>query len=200
MFPLDEKYYVLGFDPGGPEGFGWSICEVFGDIVLPARGGAASHVAEVMDKVVNYIHREANIMGIGIAAPLFWSPTGTRRVDGIIREALTASGHPAPSDAIPELGEANGERLVQGHLLARDIWDHFQIPVTEVNPKALLWLLDPEVKRDQELTEDSPAAVIAAFAGYCMHERLPMWRDLFPQEPNPVLPLGTPVSYWMPVP
>ena len=115
MFPLDEKFYVLGFDPGGPEGFGWSICEVFGDIVLPARGGAASHVAEVMDKVVNYIHREANIMGIGIAAPLFWSPTGTRRVDGIIREALTASGHPGTRRGERRTTRA-GASAGQGHL------------------------------------------------------------------------------------
>ena len=200
MFPLDEKYYVLGFDPGGPDGFGWSICEVFGDIVLPARGGAASHVAEVMDKVVNYIHDQANILGIGIASPLYWAPTGRRRVDGMLRDALASGGHPDPAAAVPELGDASGERLVQGHLLAADIWQHFQIPITEVNPKALLWLLDAETKRDQEINEDSPVAVIAAVAGYCMHERLPGWRDIYLDEPNPILPLGTPVSYWMPLP
>ncbi len=200
MFPLDEKYYVLGFDPGGPDGFGWSICEVFGDIVLPARGGAGHHVAEVMGKVINYIHDQANILGIGIAAPLFWAPTGTRRVDGIVRDALASSGHPDPASAVPELGYASGERLVQGHLLAADIWQHYQIPVTEVNPKALLWLLDGETKRDQEINEDSPDAFVAAFAGYCMHERLPGWRNIYLDEPNPILPLDTPVSYWMPLP
>ncbi|MDE2802503.1 MAG: hypothetical protein OXK21_06460 [Chloroflexota bacterium] len=200
MFPLDEKRYVLGFDPGGPDGFGWSICEVFDDIVLPARGGAASHVAEVMDKVVNYIHREADILGIGIAAPLFWSPTGTRRVDAIVREVLAAHGHPVPEQAVGSLGETSGERLVQGHLLASDIRRHFNAPITEVNPKALLWLLDPETKRDQDMTEGTPEAVVAAFAAYCMHTQAAGWKNIYPQEPNPVLPLGTPVSYWLPVP
>ncbi len=199
MFPLDEKRYVLGFDPGGPGGFGWSICEVFDDIVLPARGGAASHVAEVMDKVVNYIHREADILGIGIAAPLFWSPTGTRRVDAIVREVLASHGHPDPEQAVGILGETSGERLVQGHLLASDISRHFNAPITEVNPKALLWLLDPETKRDQDLTEETPEAVVAAYAAYCMNTEAAGWRNIYPQEPNPVLPLGTPVSYWMPV-
>ena len=200
MFPLDEKRYVLGFDPGGPGGFGWSICEVFDDIVLPARGGAASHVAEVMDKVVNYIHREADILGIGIAAPLFWSPTGTRRVDAIVREVLASHGHPDPEQAVNSLGKTSGERLVQGHLLASDISRHFSAPITEVNPKALLWLLDPETKRDQDLTEETPEAVVAAYAAYCMNIEAAGWRNIYPQEPNPVLPLGTPVSYWMPVP
>ena len=199
MFSLDEKYYVLGFDPGGPDGFGWSICEVMDGLVLPARGGAASHVAEVMDKVVNYIHRQANILGIGIAAPLFWSPTGTRRVDSVIRDALAAGGHPSPTEAARPLGTVHGERLVQGHLLASSLWEHFQIPITETNPRAVLWLLDPELKREHEIVEDTPDAVVAAFTAWCMHERVAGWRDLYPEEPNPVLPLGTPVSYWMPV-
>ena len=185
--------------PAALTAFGWSICEVFDDIVLPARGGAAGHVAEVMDKVVNYIHREAQILGIGIASPLFWSPTGTRRVDAIVREALAARGHPAPEQAVGGLGETRGERLVQGHLLAADISHHFDAPITEVNPKALLWLLDPEVKRDQDLAEGTPDAVVAAFAAWCMRTAAAGWKDIYPQEPNPVLPLGTPVSYWMPI-
>lgn len=200
MFPLDEKYYVLGFDPGGPDGFGWSICEVMDGLVLPSRGGAASHVAEVMDKVVNYIHRQANILGIGIAAPLFWTPTGTRRVDGIVRDALAASGHPAPTEPVKAFGALTGERLAQGLLLASNLWEHFTIPITETNPKALLWLLDPELKRDQEISEDTPDAVVSALAAWCVHERLAGWRDLYAEEPNALLPFGTPVSYWMPVP
>ena len=169
-------------------------------LVLPARGGAASHVAEVMDKVVNYIHRDANIMGIGIASPLFWSPTGTRRVDSVIRDALASAGHPSAPEAVRQLGGVTGERLVQGHLLASSLWEHFQIPITETNPRALLWLLDPELKREHEIVEGTPDAVVSAFAAWCMHERIPGWRDLYAEEPNPLLPFGTPVSYWMPVP
>lgn len=199
MFPLDEKYYVLGFDPGGQEAFGWSICEVMDGLVLPSRIGVASHAAEVMDKVVNYIHRDANILGAGIAAPLFWSPTGTRHVDNIVRDALTVSEHPTPPGTVQQLGSLRGASLVQGPLLASYLWKEFQAPITEVHAKAALWLLDPALKRDHDLTEDTPDAVVAAFVAWCMHKEEPGWRNLYSDEPNPILPLGTPVSYWMPI-
>ena len=200
MFPLEDKQYVLGFDPGGHDAFGWSICEVFGDIVLPQRGGYAAHAAEITEKVANYIHRDADILGIGISAPLFWSPTGTRHVDNIVRDTLKARDHPAPSGTVQQLGSLRGASLVQGLLLASYLWEEFKVPITEVHSKAALWLLDPEVKRDQELTEETPDAVVAAFAAYCMHTEAPGWRNIYLEEPNPVLPLGTPVSYWLPIP
>ena len=89
---------------------------------------------------------------------------------------------------------------MQGLLLASYLWEEFKVPITEVHSKAALWLLDSEVKRDQELTEDTPDAVVAAFAAYCMHTEAPGWRNIYLEEPNPVLPLGTPVSYWLPIP
>lgn len=42
----------------------------------------------------------------------------------------------------------------------------------------------------------------AAYAAWCMHQGEQGWKDLFEQEDEHerVLPLGTPVSYWMPIP
>ena len=199
MFPLNEKRYVFGFAPSGPDAFGWSICEILDDLVLPQRGGIASHAAEVMGKVVNYLHRSADLLAIGFGTPLFWSPTGTRHVDSIVRGALAASGHPTPSETVQQLGELPGASLVQGLLLASSLWEHYGVPIMETHPRALLWLLEPALKREHELSDDSPDAVIAAFAAWSMHTKSKGWRDLYPEEPNPVLPLGTPVSYWMPI-
>ena len=76
--------------------------------------------------------------------------------------------------------------------------------ITEAHPKALDWLdhsmrsciidLPPDC-RDHERD-----ATFAAYAAWCMHRKAQGWRNLFPKEPNPILPLGTPVSYWMPIP
>ena len=89
---------------------------------------------------------------------------------------------------------------MQGLLLASSLWEHYGVPIIETHPKALAWLLDPEVKLDYELTEETPDAVMAAFAAWRMSEGAEGWRDLYLEEPNPVLPLGTPVSYWLPIP
>ncbi len=200
MFPLNEKRYVFGFAPGDRDAFGWSICEITDGLILPQRGGMGSHAAEVMDKVVNYLHGQADLLAIGFGTPLFWSPTGTRRVDAIVREALTAGGHPTPSETVQHLGSVHGASLVQGLLLASSLWEHYGVPIIETHPKALAWLLEPAVKLDYELTEETPDAVLAAFAAWRMSERAEGWRDLYLEEPNPVLPLGTPVSYWLPIP
>ena len=197
---MKEKSYVLGFDPGGENAFGWSICEVFDDLLLPQRGGVASHAAEVMGKVVNALHQSANVLAIGIDAPLFWSPTGTRRVDNLVRRTLTESGHPTPSGTVQQLGSLQGACLVQGLLLASSLWEHFRAPITETHPKALLWLLDPELKRIHELTEHTQDAIVSAYAAWSMYNASPGWRDLYLEELTPLLPLGTPVSYWMPIP
>ena len=90
--------------------------------------------------------------------------------------------------------------MVQGLLLASSLWEHFRAPITETHPKALLWLLDPELKRIHELTEHTQDAIVSAYAAWSMYNASPGWRDLYLEELTPLLPLGTPVSYWMPIP
>ena len=56
------------------------------------------------------------------------------------------------------------------------------------------------------INEHELDATYAAYAAWRMHQRLQGqmngWHNLYPGEPeaNLVLPLGTPVSYWMPIP
>ena len=194
---------VLGFDPGGTNKFGWSICEIAGGQLGIIETGVASDALEVIRKVSAALPSNVRVLAAGIDAPMFWSRTGNRTVDGIIREELSGRGYPTRS--VLEVNQLWGVVLVQGVLLGSYIHQEFNaVPITEAHPKVLLRLLnDSESARLTQLTdgrsEHERDAVVAAFAAWSMHRRAPGWRNLYWDEPNPILPLGTPVSYWMPI-
>lgn len=195
---------VLGFDPGGRKKFGWSICKIAGGQLDIIETGVASDALEVIRTVSAALPSSVRVLAAGIDAPMFWSRAGNRTVDGIIREELSGRGYPTRS--VLEVNQLWGVVLVQGVLLGSYIHQEFNaVPITEAHPKVLLRLLEEsESARLTELTDDRSEherdAVVAAFAAWSMHRRAPGWRNLYWDEPNPILPLGTPVSYWMPIP
>ena len=195
---------VLGFDPGGRGKFGWSICTVGGGKLCILRTGVASHAKEVMERVSAALPGNARVLAAGIDAPMFWSGTGNRKVDRIIRDALRKRG--CPTKSVLEVNALWGAVLVQGVLLRSYLRQEFNdVPITEAHPKVLPCLLDGAesaglTQLANGLPEDERDAVRAAFAAWSMHRRLPGWRNLYWDEPNPILPLRTPVSYWMPIP
>ena len=195
---------VLGFDPGGKGKFGWSICTVGGGQLCIRKTGVASHALDVIRMVSSRLPSNARVLAAGIDAPMFWSDTGNRRIDRVIREELKRRGLPARS--VLEVNALWGAVLVQGILLASYLYQEFNaVPITEAHPKVLLHLLEEsESARLTELaagrSEHERDAVVAAFAAWSMHRRAPGWRNLYWDEPNPILPLKTPVSYWMPIP
>ena len=195
---------VLGFDPGGKGNFGWSICKIAGGQLGIIKTGVASHAKEVMERVSAALPGNARVLAAGIDAPMFWSGTGNRKVDRVIRDALRKRG--CPTKSVLEVNALWGAVLVQGVLLASYLHQEFNaVSITEAHPKVLLCLLDgAESARLTQLAnglpEDERDAVWAAFAAWSMHRRAPGWRNLYWDEPNPILPLKTPVSYWMPIP
>ena len=195
---------VLGFDPGGKGNFGWSICKIAGGQLSIIETGVASDALEVIRTVSAALPSSVRVLAAGIDAPMFWSRAGNRTVDGIIREALRSHGYPTRS--VLEVNQLWGVVLVQGVLLGSYIHQEFKaVPITEAHPKVLLRLLDDsESARLTQLTdgrsEHERDAVLAAFAAWSMYRRAPGWRNLYWDEPNPILPLRTPVSYWMPIP
>ena len=205
---MDERVdVVLGFDPGGRGKFGWSICEIVGGQLGIIETGVASDALEVIGTVSAALPSNVRVLAAGIDAPMFWSDTGTRRVDRIVKEAVRMhGGRPLVVLAVNGL---RGAVLVQGVLLGSHIHQELNVPITEAHPTALLQLpgaaipcrLRAELEQLRiERSEHERDAVVAAFAAWSMHRRTPGWRNLYWDEPNPILPLRTPVSYWMPIP
>lgn len=188
----------LGFDPGGEGNFGWSICREDGDQLRQITAGLADHAEDALEKVMYRLpHSDVAVVAAGIDAPLFWNRKGNRGIDGVIREAA----RPANVLAVNSLW---GAVLVQGVLLAEALHQNFDaLEITEAHPNALRALLDPfppELNQFRGESEHEWDARAAAYAAWCMHRQAEGWWDLSSREPNPVLPLGTPVSYWMPIP
>lgn len=221
---MGEKEEVfLGFDPGGETGndgkgkFGWAVCRAnAGQFELCDDGiGVARYAEDAVDKASKKLPANSKVVAVGIDAPMFWNITGEKRkVDGIIQAALVQTRY---KYRVMTINELQGACLVQGILAGAELYQRFKAPITEVHPRALRYLLrhlSPDDSLPDELERyeaelrlsesdndnDEWDALAAAYAAWCMHRQEPGWSDLFPREPNPILPLGTPVSYWMPIP
>ena len=196
---------VLGFDPGGKKAFGWAVCGSNGQRLHVQRTGVVSDAEEAHAAVSEVLPANAHVVAAGIDAPLFWGRSRGRRADDIVRDAVKARGHGGASGTVQQVNSLRGACLVQGVLLGRLIHQSIpHAPITEAHPKALLWLLktcdlsDLVDGANPTASEHERDAVLAAYAAW-MGPRAD-WRNLLEDEPRPVLPLGTPVKYWMPLP
>ena len=141
----DPTGFILGFDPGGEDHFGWSICETAGgELQAPATTGLANNAWDAIDRVKKALPNDPTVLAAGIDAPLFWSKNVDRKVDVVLRQALRNTKFPASklSGTVQTVNSLQGACVVQGPLLAwylRDAWDHLQI--TESHPKVLHHLL-----------------------------------------------------------
>ena len=210
---------VLGFDPGGQKKFGWAVCENTGERLRVLKTSVANDAHETITKVSEVLPEGARIAAAGIDAPLFWGKAGNRKVDELVRAAVAERGHVNASGTVQQVNSLWGACLVQGILLGDLLHQRFpEASITEAHPKALLWLLGLAAYArpaesltlhdlsewidgtDVTVSEHERDGVLAAFAAWSMSTKSPGWRDLLESEPSPVQPLGTPVSYWMPLP
>ena len=243
---------ILGFDPGGKTGskFGWCICQSDPGHLQVCKTGRATNAEDALKQVSSELPPSARVIASGIDAPMFWTNTGERKVDSIIRDAGRDKECPDPEHRPPakikwcpyplnvqEINSLWGACLAQGVLLGRLLHGRrgFDAPITETHPKALLCLLgkcraglgelvqgvekipcpicrpDPhklvQVAKNKPCpAEDKEDAVLSAYAAWNMLKELrspsrnPEWSDLLRKERDYVLPFGTPVSYWMPIP
>lgn len=205
---------VLGFDPGGEDRFGWSICRVdHGSIEAPLATGLASDAWGAFRSAQGVIDGElrdagSQVLAAGIDAPLYWTRNGSRRTDQCVRDALKEHDHPTPAGTVQQINSLRGACLVQGVLLAKHLHDAYELPITETHPKALLYLLRREADSAMtllserliaELNDHQRDATLSALAAWAMLAPQPGWRDLYPSEPAPLQPFKTPVAYWMPI-
>ena len=204
----------LGFDPGGKKGegkFGWSICcPVTGANKLKViRAGVGKNAKEVFDDVISELESRnlrEKVRAAGIDAPLFWHKTGEdREIDKLIRRKLPVGKknelQVANKNSVMAINSLLGADLVQGVLLGYHLHHGFSLSITESHPGALDYL--DKSMRDRILClpsdEHKRDATFAAYAAW--HIGAPEWQDLFLKEPEAgrVVPLETPVSYWMPI-
>ena len=213
--PMDV---FLGFDPGGTGdggergNFGWSICTV-DDMqfrrVCSGRGDIALNVANrvVEELQHNPKFQNAHVKAAGIDAPLFWHSMGEdREVDKLIRRQLPPARNGqqqivTKSSVISIRGRNMwAGLLIQGPLIADLLYRKFSLPITESHPKVLNYLDNRIRNRIHRLpiNEHERDATFAAYAAW--HIGDPNWQNLFLIENDPKVPMGTPVSYWMPIP
>lgn len=191
---------IVGFDPGGQNAFGWAILESSQhSLRLVASGectGAPTALAQASEAM------KGEPAAIGIDAPLFWTYSGDRHADQVVRKLVCNAG--GQSGTVSHVNSLRGACLVQGILianLARAVWPGTKI--TEAHPKALLRVcasanvlvnsLQLMTLRDHERD-----AVIAAYSAYEMLHPSADWHDLVPKEVDPVFPAGNDIVYWFP--
>ena len=88
---------LLGFDPGGDDGFGWCIVE--DGTTLPLRIRVADVVDNARDALAEAqqaLRADDRVVAAGVDAPMFWVPAGDRVADRTVRDAVRDLGIPSP--------------------------------------------------------------------------------------------------------
>jgi len=212
-----NRMRFIGLDPGGKKHFGWCVLEGRTLPLTLAKFGCVSDAAAAVDAVLRVVGDAARIDGVGIDSPLFWAPAAKRRVDSLVREAITSIGPPSAGGTVQEVNSLRGACLVQGmmaaHLIRRALPD---VRITEAHPKALLWLVKVASNarhvravrmehldeyfcyQGAVITEHERDAALAAIAAWAMTTSAPGWRDISIEDSDAVM-LVPHVEYWMPI-
>ena len=192
---------LLGFDPGGINGFGWAMLEINSEGTGPRL---VTGIVSTAPDAVNAAKNAASSVpdGIGIDAPLYWVDRGDRAADiHIRRRVIAVGGVPGNVNSVNSL---RGACLVQGIITARlcsNFWPHALL--TEAHPKALLRLSISAEKfvgahvspTAQEHERDAALAAYAAWYGTMADLQ---WHDLVHEEVDPFFPSGHAATYWFP--
>jgi len=207
----------LGFDPGGKNDYGWAVCASQGRCLRVLSEGTTGSSQAAYKEALNAIPRGGTILGVGIDAPLFWSESGERDVDNLVRKTIQKLGAPYPQGTVQQINSLRGACLVQGILIANLIYRRFpDIHITESHPKALLYFLGVAKKSklpDEVLSKDLSEylvqqngwnneherdAILGAITACAQTERRQGWRNLFEIERYPIIPFNYSVGYWIP--
>jgi hypothetical protein len=209
---------LLGFDPGGEDGFGWSVADDTPTLPLTVRAtGVVDNAQGAVDAAMTQVKKGEPVVAAGIDAPLFWVPTGDRNVDRIVRSELRGLGARSPGGTVQAVNSLRGACVVQGMLTG--VMLRAAIPevlITESHPKALLWQLrfanrerHPagialvslshfSVSASVGTQDHERDAAIGALCAWAMLHKPNGWRDLYLEEHDPYSPITAPLGYWMP--
>lgn len=209
---------LLGFDPGGEDGFGWCLVNDTPTLPLMVRTtGVVDNARSAVDTVMAQVKNGEQVMAVGIDAPLFWVAAGDRNVDRIVRDELRSLAAPSPGGTVQAVNSLRGACVVQGMLaglLLRAVLP--EVLITESHPKALLWQLrlanrnrhpagislpslsQFSVSAAAGLTDHERDAAIGALCAWAMLHKPKGWRELYVEEQAPYSPVTAPLGYWMP--
>ncbi len=219
MTTAEPDYLFLGFDPGGHNTFGWSVCREVNYSLECLDSGLANDARDAIDQVRELIaaYDNVHVWAAGINAPLLWNERGTRNVDDRVRHAMVVAGFPARQvgGTVQAVNGLRGACVVQGTLLARHLsedadWD---LTITESHSRAFHHLLTSTGESELSvresivtngLDEHQLDATRCALAAWGAMRNLPLpqrtWQNLYEGEPTLIYPHQIPVSYWMPLP
>ena len=208
----------LGFDPGGEKHFGWSVCLRVKQKLVVRAIGEANRAEESFTKAISAIPSQGIVVGAGIDAPLFWSESGDRDVDKLIRHAIQQLGAKSPGGTVQNINSLRGACIVQGAILAKLLYKHFpKIIITESHPKALLYLLGIANRRvrpykisiadlseyvdciNTGLSDNERDAILGSITAFAQVQKRHGWINLFEKETKPITPFNYSVGYWMPL-
>ena len=206
--------FILRFDPGGRNRFGWSLCQTAGNELWRSKTGWADAAQDAIDQGKGAIKALADatsgnprILAAGIAAPMFWSNPGNRVVDEIIRKTLVANGFPsgkqvAPFSPLMPYGALARRRAFCGQVSPRNLQleDYRDVSYSIALLATGFRQVGTIISLIGGLNDHEHDATIAGFAAWSMLKPPPGWRDLYQEEPSPVRPFDTPAGYRMPIP
>ena len=145
----------LGFDPGGRNAFGWSICREVGGRLQPDNRpitGLADHAGDAANQVQRRIENDDSLCDLpiraaGIDAPLLvHRRKGNRNIDQNLRDKLVSNKFPASKvgGTVQEVNSLRGGATVQAGLLLAQLiempWAQ-DMKITESHPTAFRYLL-----------------------------------------------------------
>jgi len=210
---------VLGFDPGGKGNFGWCVAELSTNLPISIREtGNADNAEEALLSSQSVIKDDEAIIAAGLDAPMYWTPSGGRNADNVLRETIKALGAPSPWGTVQSVNSLRGACVVQGIILGTLLRrDYPGILISESHPKVLLWLIGLATKdidtkhlslsdlyahfslNKQDISEHERDAALAALSGWAMATKQNGWQDLYSIEDRTITPVES-VGYWMPQP
>lgn len=211
-----KSLFVVGFDPGGIDQFGWCLAEET-DRMRIKYFGRSDHADGAVEAVFEHIEDSNQLMAAGIDSPLFWVGNGDRRADQTVRARMLALGARNVWGTVQSVNSLRGACLIQGILTARLLRLRFpKIRITESHPKALLWLRGFAHRQkgtrevgmadlseliacsSREQSEHERDAALGAVAALAMLRNEDGWSNLALEERNAFSPVE-PVEYWMPI-
>lgn len=195
-----RRMVVVGLDPGGARAFGWAIVTGSFSAPLFLEGGVCNGARSAIAEVER--HLPGQPAGVGIDAPLFWSPLGDRAADKHVRRLVCQSGGHAGT--VSHVNSLRGACLVEGAIASQLVNQRWPTAaITEAHPKALL-AVSAEAREFSDLPciqgpgDHIRDAAIAAMGALAMLEKQASWKDLADIEAEALFPLGVRVTYWFP--
>ena len=164
----EQVNLFLGFDPGGRNAFGWSICREVGGRLQPDNRpitGLANHAGDAANQVQRRIENDDSLCDLpiraaGIDAPLLvHRRKGNRNIDQNLRDKLMSKKFPPDKvgGTVQEVNSLRGGATVQAGLLLAQLiempWAQ-DMKITESHPTAFRYLLPHAGQCDLVKTAD----------------------------------------------